>query len=106
MSNSSAQKAAHCGNQLDGATLLHELVHWSRSDHRLGQTFGKQFGDDAYAMEELVAELGSAFLCGDLSLSTSPCPDHARYLASWLKVLRANHRAIFIAASAAAKASE
>jgi len=88
------------------ATLLHELVHWSGADHRLARTFGKRFGDDAYAMEELVAELGSAFLCGDLGLSTSPRPDHASYLASWLKVLKADNRAIFTAASAAAKAAE
>ena len=88
------------------ATLLHELVHWTGADHRLARTFGKRFGDDAYAMEELVAELGSAFLCGDLGLSTSPRPDHASYLASWLKVLKADNRAIFTAASAAAKAAE
>ncbi|MCP5385180.1 MAG: peptidase, partial [Altererythrobacter sp.] len=88
------------------ATLMHELIHWSGADHRLARTFGKRFGDDAYAMEELVAELGSAFLCGDLGLSTSPRPDHASYLASWLKVLKADNRAIFTAASAAAKAAE
>ena len=88
------------------ATLLHELVHWSGADHRLARTFGKRFGDDAYAMEELVAELGSAFLCGDLGLSASPRPDHASYLASWLKVLKADNRAIFTAASAAAKAAD
>ncbi|MGE4304968.1 MAG: zincin-like metallopeptidase domain-containing protein [Novosphingobium sp.] len=85
---------------------MHELIHWSGADHRLARTFGKRFGDDAYAMEELVAELGSAFLCGDLGLSTSPRPDHASYLASWLKVLKADNRAIFTAASAAAKAAE
>lgn len=88
------------------ATLLHELVHWSGADHRLARKFGKWFGDDAYAMEELVAELGSAFLCGDLGLSTSPRPDHASYLASWLKVLKADNRAIFTAASAATKAAD
>lgn len=88
------------------ATLLHELVHWSGADHRLARKFGKRFGDEAYAMEELVAELGSAFLCGDLGLSTSPRPDHASYLASWLKVLKANKRAICTAASAAAKAAD
>lgn len=88
------------------ATLLHELVHWSGADHRLARTFGKRFGDDAYTMEELVAELGSAFLCGDLGLSASPRPDHASYLASWLKVLKADNRAIFTAASAAAKAAD
>lgn len=88
------------------ATLLHELVHWSGADHRLARKFGKRFGDEAYAMEELVAELGSAFLCGDLGLSASPRPDHASYLASWLQVLKADNRAIFTAASAAAKAAE
>ncbi|WP_086738386.1 ArdC family protein [Erythrobacter colymbi] len=88
------------------AILLHELVHWTGADHRLARTFGKRFGDEAYAMEELVAELGSAFLCGDLGLSVIPRPDHACYLASWLKVLKGDNRAIFTAASAAAKAAE
>lgn len=53
-----------------------------------------------------VAELGAAFLCGDLGLSVTPRPDHACYLASWLKVLKGDNRAIFTAASAAAKAAE
>jgi antirestriction protein ArdC len=88
------------------AILLHELVHWTGADHRLARTFGKRFGDEAYAMEELVAEVGSAFLCGDLGLSVTPRPDHACYLASWLKVLKGDNRAIFTAASAAAKAVE
>jgi antirestriction protein ArdC len=88
------------------AILLHELVHWTGADHRLARTFGRRFGDEAYAMEELVAELGSAFLCGDLGLSVNPRPDHACYLASWLKVLKGDNRAIFTAASAAAKAAE
>lgn len=88
------------------ATLLHELVHWSGAEHRLARTFGRRFGDEAYAMEELVAELGSAFLCADLGLSSEPRPDHARYLASWLKVLKADNRAVFSAASAATKAAE
>lgn len=86
--------------------LLHELVHWTGADYRLARTFGKRFGDEAYAMEELVAELGSAFLCGDLGLLVTPRPDHACYLASWLKVLKGDNRAIFTAASAAAKAAE
>ena len=88
------------------AILLHELVHWTGADHRLARTFGKRFGDEAYAMEELVAELGSAFLCGDLGLSVTPRPDHACYLASWLNVLKGDNLAIFTAASAAAKAAE
>lgn len=88
------------------ATLFHELTHWSGAEHRLARTFGKRFGDDSYAMEELVAELGSAFLCGDLGLSAKPRSNHAQYLASWLKVLKADNRAIFTAANAAAKAAE
>jgi antirestriction protein ArdC len=57
-------------------------------------------------MEELVAEPGSAFLCGDLGLSDTPRADHACYFASWLKVLKGDNRAIFAAASAAAKAAK
>ena len=67
----------------------------------LARTFGKRFGDEAYAMEELVAELGSAFLCGDLGLSVTPRPDHACYLASWLKVLKQDSRAVITAAAKA-----
>ena len=74
------------------AILLHELVHWTGADHRLARTFGRRFGDEAYAMEELVAELGSAFLCGDLGLSVTPRPDHACYLASWLQLCSPRHK--------------
>ena len=80
------------------ATLLHELVHWSGADNRLARTFGKRFGDDAYAMEELVAELGSAFLCGDLGLlvrrkdctichTAFELPDFVELLAKGLRAL-------------------
>jgi antirestriction protein ArdC len=86
--------------------LLLELVHWTGADHRLARTFGKRFADEAYVVEELVAELGSAFLFGELGLSVTPRPDHARYLASWFKALKGDNRAIFTAASLAAKASE
>ncbi|MFN7882886.1 MAG: zincin-like metallopeptidase domain-containing protein, partial [bacterium] len=48
------------------STLLHELTHWTGIKTRCDREFGKRFGDDAYAMEELVAELGAAFLCADL----------------------------------------
>lgn len=92
--------------QLIMAASIVRPGYWSGAEHRLARTFGKRFGDQAYAMEELVAELGAAFLCTDLRLSSSPRPDHARYLASWLKVLKADNRAIFTAASAAVKAAE
>ena len=87
------------------STALHELVHWTGPKHRLDRDLTGRFGNEAYAMEELVAELGAAFLCSDLQLSNEPRPDHAAYMASWLKVLKANPRAIFTAASKAAQAS-
>jgi len=86
------------------ATLLHEATHWSGGPARLNRTFGKRFGDDAYAAEELVAEIGAAFLCGRLGIRGQL--QHADYIASWLKVLRNDKRAIFTAASAASKAAD
>ena len=88
------------------STLLHELMHWSGAEHRMARTFGERFGDDAYAMEEMVAELGAAFLCGDLGITVEPRPDHADYIGHWLRILKADRKAIFTAASAANKASE
>lgn len=88
------------------STLLHELTHWSGAEHRMARTFGERFGDDAYAMEEMVAELGAAFLCGDLGITVEPRPDHADYIGHWLRILKADRKAIFAAASAANKASE
>ena len=60
----------------------------------------------AYAAEELIAELGAAFVCAHLGLSTEPREDHAQYIQSWLKVLRADKRAIFTAASKAQQAAD
>lgn len=83
--------------------LLHELTHWCGAEKRLNRTLGKRFGDDAYAMEELVAELGAAFLCAELGITLEPRLDHAQYIANWVTVLKKDNRAIF---AAAAKASE
>jgi antirestriction protein ArdC len=88
------------------ATLAHEHVHWSGNKKRLDREFGKRFGDQAYAFEELVAELGSAFLCAQLGLENEPRQDHAAYLASWLRVLKDDKRAIFTAASKAQAAAD
>lgn len=89
------------------ATLAHEMTHWTRHESRLNREFGrKRWGDEAYAMEELVAELGSAFLCADLKITPEVRDDHAAYLANWLKVLKDDKRAIFTAASHASKAAE
>tara|TARA_R100000005_G_scaffold49016_1_gene23513 strand:- start:6600 stop:7559 length:960 start_codon:yes stop_codon:yes gene_type:complete len=87
-------------------TLLHELTHWTGHKKRCEREFGKRFGDEAYAMEELVAELGSAFLCADIGISPQPRPDHAAYVDHWLKVLKADKKAIFTAASQASKAAD
>lgn len=87
------------------ATLAHETTHWTRHPSRLDRDFGrKRFGDEGYAMEELVAELGSAFLSADLDLTPEVREDHASYIASWLKVLKDDKRAIFTAASHAQRA--
>ena len=87
------------------ATLAHELTHWTRHPSRLAREFGrKKWGDEGYAMEELVAELGSAFLCADLHITPEVREDHASYIDSWLKVLQDDKRAVFSAASHASKA--
>lgn len=85
------------------AVLAHELTHWSGASSRLGRDMGKRFGDAAYAAEELVAEIASAFLCAELGITQDCRADHAQYLAQWLKMLKEDSRAIF---TAAAKASE
>jgi antirestriction protein ArdC len=71
------------------AILADELTHWTKHCSRLGRDFGrKRFGDEGYAMEELVAELNAAFLSADLGLTPSPREEHAAYIASWLKELK------------------
>ena len=89
------------------ATLAHELTHWTRHPSRLDRDLGrKRFADSGYAMEELVAELGSAFLCADLCITPEVREDHASYIDCWLKVLKDDKRAIFSAASHASRAVE
>lgn len=85
------------------AVLTHELTHWTAAPTRLGRELGKRFGDAAYAAEELVAEIASAFLCAELGITQDTRADHAQYLAQWLKLMKDDSRAIF---AAAAKASE
>jgi antirestriction protein ArdC len=89
------------------STRAHESIHWTKHENRLNRSFdSKRFGDDGYAMEELVAELGAAFVCADLGLTPEVMPEHAAYLNAWLKVLKADKRAIFTAASHASRAAE
>ncbi|MGV6480046.1 ArdC family protein [Pantoea agglomerans] len=84
------------------ATGLHELVHWSGGKSRLNREMKGKFGSEGYAFEELIAELGSAFLMADLGIVGAV--QHESYIASWLKALRNDKRYIFKAASSASKA--
>jgi len=81
------------------SVLSHETTHWTAAPHRLNRDLSGRFGSEAYAIEELVAELGSAFLCSTLGLPSDPRKDHAPYISSWLKALRNDKRAIFTAAA-------
>ena len=80
------------------ATAAHELIHWTAK--RCGRQLAK-FGTPEYAFEELIAEIGAAYLCADLGITAEPRADHADYLASWLKRLGDDTRAIFRASTAA-----
>jgi antirestriction protein ArdC len=85
-------------------TALHELTHWTGHGSRLGRDQSGRFGSPDYAREELVAELGAAFLCAALGIK--PTVRHADYIGSWLDVLRGDNRAIFRAASRASRAAD
>ena len=86
------------------ATLLHELVHWTGAAHRLDRGLVRR-GPMEVAAEELVAEIGAAFLCADLQVANAPRPDHAAYVAHWLELLRNDKRAVFTAARLAGTAA-
>ena len=89
------------------ATLAHEFIHWTKPVNRCDRDTGrKSWGDEGYALEELVAEMGAAFLCSDLQLEAVPSDQHAAYIQSWIKVLKNDKRAIFTAASMASRATE
>jgi antirestriction protein ArdC len=85
-------------------TLFHELGHWTGHKSRLARDLSCGFGSKAYAREELVAEIATAFVCA--SLAIIPTVRHADYLGSWLDVLREDNRAIFRVASQASKAAD
>jgi len=88
------------------ATLAHELTHWTSHPDRLARELGKRFGDRAYAAEELIAEMGAAFLCADLGITPEVRADHAQYLREWLGILQNDKRAIFTAAAQAQRAAD
>lgn len=86
------------------SVLGHEHVHWTGAKHRLDRDLKNRFGSKAYAFEELIAELGAAFLAARLGLAIEPRPDHAAYISGWLKVLRDDPRAILTASTKAQQA--
>jgi len=92
------------------SVAFHEAGHSTGHKSRLDRDFNKskRFGDQAYAFEELVAELTAAFLSADCGISqpAEPRADHASYLAEWLKVLKKDKKAIITAASQAEKAAK
>jgi antirestriction protein ArdC len=88
------------------STRAHETGHWTSQASRCNRELGKRFGDNAYSVEELVAELTAAFVCAHVGLSSEPRPDHAQYIGSWLRVLKADKRAIFTASSKAQQAAD
>jgi antirestriction protein ArdC len=86
-------------------TLLHEICHWSGSKNRLAR-FGDSLHRDDIPFEELIAEIGAAFLCSDLGVPASSRPDHAAYVAHWLTALEGDSKAIFRAARSATQAAQ
>jgi len=86
------------------STIFHELVHWTGHHWRLSRNLSGRFGSESYAMEELVAELGAAYLCAEFLVPNKPRADHAEYIADWLKVLKGDKRAIFAASTKASEA--
>jgi antirestriction protein ArdC len=83
------------------STLGHEHVHYTGHPSRLNRDFSGRFGEEAYAFEELVAELGAVFLAAELGLTVEPREDHAVYIHGWLHCLKHDPRAIFTASSKA-----
>jgi len=88
------------------SVLAHEITHWTGAEHRLNRDLAPRFEKEAYAAEELVAELGSAFISAELDLEMEPRRDHAPYIESWLRALRNDKRAIFTAAAKAQQATD
>lgn len=86
------------------ATALHELSHWSGHKTRLDRNLDTRFGTQAYAAEELVAELGAAFLCAHLGIKGEL--KHSEYIGNWIQLLKEDDRAIFTASSKASQAAD
>ena len=91
---------------LFAATLIHEAAHASGAAHRLDRRLGARFGEASYAVEEMTAELAAGYILADLGVAHHPRPNHAAYIASWIRVLKGDPRAIFTAASKAQQAAD
>ncbi len=87
------------------SVACHEMTHATGHKSRLDRDLSGRFGTEAYAMEELIAELGAAFLAAEISILPTTREDHACYLAIWIKVLKGDKKAIFTAAAQASKAA-
>jgi antirestriction protein ArdC len=98
------QYADFSSPELYYAVHIHELIHWTAHESRLDRPIQNRFGSNAYAFEELVAELGAAFVCSELGI-TPALEHHASYLESWISVIRADNRAFFKATAMAQKAA-
>jgi antirestriction protein ArdC len=81
-------------------------AHWTGAGHRLKRETGTRFGDDAYAFEELIAEIGAAMVCSKLGIGDSVREENAAYIAAWLRILKKDKRAIMAAARLAQNAVE
>jgi antirestriction protein ArdC len=77
------------------STRFHETVHWTGAPSRLNRDLLNRFGSEKYAAEELVAEMGSAFLCAEFGITNNL--QHAEYIGSWIKILKKDKFAIFTA---------
>lgn len=86
------------------ATALHEITHWTGHKSRCARDLNSRFGTESYAAEELIAELGAAFLCAQLGIEGEL--QHPQYIESWLRVLKQDNRAIFTAARLANQAAD
>jgi antirestriction protein ArdC len=88
------------------STMFHELTHWTGAKTRLDRKMIGRFGSNAYAFEELIAELGAVFLTCQIGINVAPRPDHAKYLNNWLEVIKSDKRAMVKAFAQAQKASD
>ena len=98
-------QAAFINSQAYYGVAFHELSHWTGHKSRCDRSLEGRFGSEAYAIEELIAELSAAFLSAELGIASEPRIDHARYISSWLRVLKNDKRAIFTAATKASEAA-